>query len=92
MLQITGYRLTVHRGARAGLVREYTPAQRTRARRFADRLDLEYGAICASVAPIMSEPVRTYRCTAAALDAEHESEVAFLTAQGFALASKQAAR
>lgn len=53
MLQITGYRLTVTRGARAGLVRDYTVTQRTAARRFADRLDQEYGAICASVRPLM---------------------------------------
>ncbi len=58
MLQITGYELKVNRGARAGLTRTYKPAQRTAARRFADRLDLEYGAICASVRPIFA-PMET---------------------------------
>lgn len=55
MSQITGYRLTVHRGARAGMVRTYAPAQRTRARRFADRLDLEYGAICCGLSPVFDD-------------------------------------
>lgn len=57
MTQITGYRLTVHRGARAGLVRDYLPANRTRARRYADRLDLEYGAICCGLSPIFGPKV-----------------------------------
>jgi hypothetical protein len=55
MQAIIAYELTVQRGARAGLVRRYEPAQRVRARRFADKLDLEYGAICASVRPVFSE-------------------------------------
>jgi hypothetical protein len=54
MSKIIGYRLTVSRGARTGLVREYGQAQRNAARRFADRLDQEYGAICASVSPIFA--------------------------------------
>lgn len=52
---VTGYRLTVKRGARAGLVREYAAGKRIAARRFADRLDNEYGAICASVQPIYQQ-------------------------------------
>lgn len=52
MLHIVGYELVVTRGARAGLKRQYRKAQRIAARRFADKLDLEYGAICASVRPI----------------------------------------
>lgn len=52
---ITSYTLTVRRGPRAGLVRHYAPAQGTKARRFADRLDLKYGAICASVCPNFTE-------------------------------------
>lgn len=51
---IRHYVLTVHRGARAGLTRTYGYAQRTAARRFADKLDLEYGAICASVRPVFA--------------------------------------
>lgn len=86
MRAITGYRLTVHRGARAGMVREYQPEQRTRARRFADRLDLEYGAICCGVAPIFGE---SFTCTPASIAAEHAAEVSFLDAQGFARASQQ---
>ncbi len=50
--QITGYKLTVSRGARAGLERTYAAADRKCARRFADRLDMEYGAICARLSPI----------------------------------------
>jgi hypothetical protein len=49
---VQGYELKVHRGARAGEVHHYSPKQRTRARRFADRLDQEYGAICCTVRPI----------------------------------------
>lgn len=55
MLQVTAYRLTVQRGARAGMVRDYPATSRTKAQRFADKLDQEYGAICASVRPIMGE-------------------------------------
>lgn len=55
MPHIIGYVLTVNRGARAGLTRHYDAGQGTRARRFADRLDNEYGAICASVRPIFAE-------------------------------------
>lgn len=54
MRTIIAYELKVHRGARAGLVRRYEPSQRNAARRFADRLDLEYSAICASVQPIFA--------------------------------------
>lgn len=49
---ITGYELKVSRGAQAGLVKQYLPHQRIQATRFADKLDNEYGAICASVNPI----------------------------------------
>lgn len=56
-MMIIGYKLTVNRGARAGLVREYGPENRKAARRFADKLDNEYGAICASVRPIYAETV-----------------------------------
>lgn len=52
MTNIIGYELKVYRGARAGLVKTYAVGQRTFARRFADRMDNEYGAICASVRPI----------------------------------------
>jgi hypothetical protein len=58
MSEITGYTLTVYRGARAGLVRTYQPSQRNAARRFADRLDNEYGAICASVRPVFCQSPR----------------------------------
>lgn len=71
MRDIIGYRLTVNRGARAGLVREYEPAQRTRARRFADRLDNDYGAICASVQPIFG-----FATTPCQIVAEHVAELA----------------
>jgi hypothetical protein len=57
MRTITGYQLTVHRGARAGMVRTYGPDKGTQARRFADRLDNEYGAICASVRPVFAAAV-----------------------------------
>lgn len=55
MRAITGYRLTVQRGARAGLVKQYGIGKRQAARSFANRLDLEYGAICASVQPIWAD-------------------------------------
>lgn len=55
MRNITGYRLTVRAGRLAGTVREYGPNAGTRARRFADRLDNEYGAICATVSPLFSD-------------------------------------
>lgn len=81
MLQISGYELTVKRGARAGLVRHYLPEQRVAARRFADKLDREYGAICASVRPIFAEHVATeqrveYRCTPARIVEEHKQDMA----------------
>jgi hypothetical protein len=53
-LQITGYQLTVSHGLRAGLVRLYSADGRNAACRFADRLDQEYGAICASVSTIFA--------------------------------------
>lgn len=46
---IKGYELRVHRGRLAGTIREYAYSQRGRIRRYADRLDQEYGAICCSV-------------------------------------------
>lgn len=49
---IVCYRLTVHAGARAGLVKDY--ASRSAAARFQDKLDAEYGACCASVSPVWS--------------------------------------
>lgn len=49
---ISHYELHVSRGRLAGTVRRYEYANRTRARRFADRLDMEYGAICCSVRPV----------------------------------------
>ncbi len=55
MLSIIGYTLTVKRGARAGLVKNYGPGKRAAARNFADQLDLEYGAICAHVAPVWDD-------------------------------------
>jgi hypothetical protein len=61
-MQIIGYELTVKRGERAGLVRRYGPDQGTRARRFADRLDNEYGAICASVRPIFAAATKCPGC------------------------------
>lgn len=64
MQSIQGYRLTVKRGARAGLVREYLPTAvdgldraRRDAHRFADKLDNDYGAICASVQPLFADAV-----------------------------------
>jgi hypothetical protein len=59
MQDIISYQLIVHRGARAGLSRQYAPNQRTRARRFADRLDMEYGAICCSVRPVFAAAIAT---------------------------------
>ncbi len=58
MQSITGYTLKVTRGARAGLVKHYGPASASRrlARRFADKLDLEYGAICCSLSPVFEAP------------------------------------
>lgn len=53
--QIIHYQLTVHRGARAGLTKAYGYSQRIAARRFADKLDREYGAICCSVRPIFAD-------------------------------------
>ena len=40
-------KVEVFAGARKGLVKEYTSL--SRARRFADKLDLEYGSICCAV-------------------------------------------
>lgn len=78
MRNIVGYSLIVSRGPRAGLTRTYKPAQRVRARRFADRLDMEYGAICASVHPIFegSEVARSFTCSPASIVAEHMAELA----------------
>jgi hypothetical protein len=56
-LEIRHYELRVTRGARAGLVRVYGYSQRHAARRFADKLDREYGAICASVRPVFASMV-----------------------------------
>lgn len=53
--EICHYELRVNRGARAGLVKTYGYSQLTTARRFADKLDREYGAICASVRPVFVE-------------------------------------
>lgn len=53
-VEIRHYELVVHRGARAGLRKTYGYSQRTAARRFADKLDREYGAICASVRPVFA--------------------------------------
>lgn len=80
---ITGYTLTVKRGARAGLVRHYAEHKRVAARRFADKLDLEYGAICCTVSPIFAELVQVeqrveYTCTPASIAAEHQSDMASL--------------
>lgn len=52
--QLLGYELVVSRGARAGLRKKYGSDQAPAARRFANKLDLEYGAICATVSPIYS--------------------------------------
>lgn len=50
--ELVGWTLTVFAGARKGLVKAYGPEGRKSARRFADKLDLEYGANCCSVQPI----------------------------------------
>lgn len=93
MREIVGYSLIVHRGARAGLTKEYKAGQGTRARRFADKLDMEYGAICASVHPVFAGSSHAeklgFRSTPSSIRAEHDAEVSFLDAQGFALASPQ---
>ena len=52
---VTGYRLTVQRGARAGLRREYGPSARKAAQRLADQINREYGAHCADVSPIFND-------------------------------------
>lgn len=57
MRSIIGYTVTVHRGARAGTVKHYKPGQRTMARRFADRMDNDYGAICASCQPVFGADI-----------------------------------
>lgn len=57
-MEIIGYELKVARGEKAGRTYKYEPAQRIRARRFADRLDNEYGAICCSVRPIFANAVQ----------------------------------
>lgn len=104
MRYTAGYKVTVKRGERAGLVKPYMPTAiggmdkaRQGAYRFADRLDREYGAICSSVSPVwadMSEApdAAAYRCTPASIAAEHAAEVSFITAQGFVAASNQAER
>ncbi len=51
---VSHYELHVRAGRLAGTVRRYEWAQRTRARRFADKLDLEYGAICCTVRPVFA--------------------------------------
>lgn len=61
-MEISHYELKVNRGARAGLVRTYQPSQRIRARRFADRLDNEYGAICCSVRPVFAPAAKCAGC------------------------------
>lgn len=95
MRHITGYRMTVHRGAKAGQVREYQPGQRVRATRAADRIDSEYGAIAASVQPIWAEEIGeampSFTCTPASIAADHAAEMSFIDAQGFARASRQVA-
>jgi hypothetical protein len=54
MVTIIGYRLTVHSGARKGLVKTYGPGKLRVASRFQDKLDAEYGGYCASVVPVYS--------------------------------------
>lgn len=78
MRDIIGYTLTVKRGARAGMTREYLPTNaggldmaRRSAHRFADKLDNEYGAICASVQPIWA-----FATTPAAIHREHVADMA----------------
>ncbi len=51
-LDRSGYVLRVWRGAKAGATRVYKSA--APARRAADRLDLEYGAVCCTVSPVWS--------------------------------------
>lgn len=70
MRDIIGYRLTVRRGARAGMTRDYAANKGAAARRFADKLDREYGAICANVQPLFS-----YACTPASIAAEHAADM-----------------
>lgn len=96
MLSIVGYTLIVRRGARAGLTKEYKAGQGAIARRFADKLDREYGAMCASVHPVFEGSAVAakmgFTCTPASIEAEHRAELSHLDAQGFALASRQVAQ
>lgn len=77
MRDIIGYTVTVHRGECAGKVYKYGPKNKIRARRMADKVDQEYGAIAASCNPVFG-PERT---AAAEYIANTADERAFWAAQ-----------